>query len=160
MVFGGKKMDNEIARLEAQIRKVDEQVSSLATSRLGWKLGGTFRRPGWLTALAALLVVATPALANDTRDFTVHNETPFNISAVYFSTAGLSQWIPSRGSYIASGDNSDISFTNQGPCRLQMRIGFPNGRSAEWDNGFDFCSVSDITITYNRVTNTFNAAYD
>lgn len=139
-------MDHEIACLEAQTKKIDEQV-------------GIFHRPGWITALAALLVVATPALAGDTRDFTVYNETPFDINTIYFSGVGL-PWIPSRGSYVASGDNGDISFANQGPCRLQMRISMANGNSAEWDNGFDFCTVSNITITYNRVTNTFNAAYD
>lgn len=112
-----------------------------------------------MKAILAALLVAPLAASAANRDFKLHNDTPFDIAAVYFSMPNLDQWIHSDNSQVASGEDGTINFNNDGPCQMQMRVAFTNGHYGEWTNGFNFCSVSEISISYDRLNHQFNATY-
>jgi hypothetical protein len=91
------------------------------------------------------------------RDFTLRNLTRFDITMVSTSTPDSDVWTVLRDSSVESGGSSEFSFDKAGPCVLQLRIDLSNGRYVAWTDGFDFCNVNTVTITYNGNNDTFNA---
>jgi hypothetical protein len=49
-------MGHDLAQLEAQSKEIDEQISLLAASGFGRRLGGIIHRPGWTTVAEFALV--------------------------------------------------------------------------------------------------------
>jgi hypothetical protein len=121
-------------------------------------------RRGWMSFLVALplamvLFSATGVAQNATgnRDFTLNNMTRFDVTKVSTSTADSNVWTVLRDSTVASGSAVSFSFDNVGQCMLQLRVDFDNGSYVAWTDGFDFCNLDTITITYNGNNNSFNA---
>jgi hypothetical protein len=121
-------------------------------------------RNGWVHLLAALplamtLFSGTGAAQSQTgnRDFTLRNLTRFDINMVSTSTADSDVWTVLRNSSISSGDSAEFSFDKEGPCVLQLRIDLTDGRYVAWTDGFDFCNLNTVTITYNGNNDSFNA---
>lgn len=118
----------------------------------------------WAQFLAALplmmtLLAGTSAAQSQAgnRDFTLQNLTRFDIDKVSTSTADSDVWTVLRNSSVKSGGSADFSFDSAGECVLQLRMDFTDGRYVAWTDGFDFCNLNTITITYNSNNNTFNA---
>jgi hypothetical protein len=128
-------------------------------------LAGAWHYIGQRWLRTAVLIIAMSVLFGSggaqaaSRDFTLVNQTRYDISNVYLSTFGLSRWIRARVDGVDSGDDVEIDFDNQGPCRMQLKVQFSDGNTAEWLDGFDFCSISTITIFYNGSTRRFTAEY-
>jgi hypothetical protein len=121
-------------------------------------------RNGWVHSLAALplamtLFSGTGAAQSQigNRDFTLQNLTRFDINMISISTADSDVWTVLRNSGISSGGAAEFAFDNQGPCVLQLRIDFADGRYVAWTDGFDFCNLNTLTITYNGNNDTINA---
>ncbi len=122
-------------------------------------------RRRWLGVLAALpLAIAlfsAAATAQDAttgnRDFTLINLTRFDIQSVSTSTADSDVWTVLRASSVPSGDSAAFSFDNVGQCVLQLRVDLADGRYVAWTQGFDFCNLDTVTISYNGDDNSFSA---
>jgi hypothetical protein len=119
---------------------------------------------GWAHFLAALLLAMTLFCGTSAaqsqagnRDFTLQNLTRFDIDSVSTSTADSDVWTVLRNSSVKSGGSADFSFDNVGECVLQLRIDLTDGRYVAWTDGFDFCNLNTLTITYNGNNDTFNA---
>ena len=95
------------------------------------------------------------------RDFTLQNDTPFSITAVYFSNVHSNRWYPMRmRRSINSGDSTDVTFDSEGDCQVQVKVRFDNDDNPEWDEGFDLCSATQLTITFNAHRNIYNIRSD
>ena len=121
-------------------------------------------RNGWVPCLVALPLAMTVftgvgAAQSQTgnRDFTLQNLTRFDIDKVSTSTADSDVWTVLRDSRVPNGGSAEFSFDNVGACVLQLRIDLTDGRYVAWTDGFDFCNLNTITITYNGNNDTFNA---
>jgi hypothetical protein len=118
----------------------------------------------WFGVLAALPVAialfsgaAAAQNATGNRDFTIVNLTRFDFDKVSTSTTDSNVWTVLRNSSVPSGNSAEFKFDNVGRCVLQLRVDLSDGRYAEWDEGFDFCNLDTVTVSYNGNTNTFNA---
>jgi hypothetical protein len=108
---------------------------------------GRILRCGFL-AVALLCGIAWPGQAND-RDFTVINGTGGRIQSVWLSTFGDKQWHRvSDLSNLADGDTTKVSFDSNGPCRVQMRVVTGDGENHDFNDGFNLCTVSIITVYF------------
>jgi hypothetical protein len=121
-------------------------------------------RQGWVYLLVALplaitLFGGTGAAQSQTgnRDFTLQNLTRFDINMVSTSTADSDVWTVLRNSSVSSGGSAEFSFNKEGTCVLQLRIDFADGRYVAWTDGFDFCNLNTLTVTYNGNNDSFNA---
>ena len=95
--------------------------------------------------------------ATGNRNFRLINLTRFDIQSVSTSTPDSPVWTVLRGSEVDSGKSAGFVFDNVGTCVLQLRIDLPDGHYVAWTDGFDFCNVDTVTITYNGDNNTFTA---
>ena len=120
-------------------------------------------RSRWLGAFAvlplaiALFSAGAGAQTTGNRDFTLVNLSKFDIDKVSTSTATADVWTVLRNSSVPAGNSAEFKFDNAGTCVLQLRIDLTDGRYVEWDQGFDFCNLDTVTVTYNGNDNTFNA---
>ena len=122
-------------------------------------------RRRWFGVLAALPVAIAlfsgPANAQNAttgnRDFTLVNLTRFDIGKVSTSTADSDVWTVLRNSSVPSGQSASFAFDNVGQCVLQLRVDLTDGRYVAWTQGFDFCNLDTITISYNGNDNSFSA---
>jgi len=132
-----------------------------------WQAAGaaTLRARRWWFGPAALPVAIalcsggaaaqTPTTGN--RDFTITNLSKFDIKSVATSTADSNEWTVLRNSSVPGGNSADFKFDNVGRCVLQLRIDLSDGRYVAWTDGFDFCNLDTITISYNGNDNSFSA---
>jgi hypothetical protein len=122
-------------------------------------------RRRWFGVLAALPVAialfgtaaSAQSAATGNRDFTLVNITRFDIGKVSTSTADSDVWTVFRNSSVPSGDSAEFKFDNVGQCVLQLRVDLTDGRYVAWTQGFDFCNLDTITISYNGNDNSFSA---
>jgi hypothetical protein len=104
----------------------------------------------YVAAAVALLGFASPALA-DVQDFTIHNNTGFNIVHVYVSEADNDKWENDvlGEAVLANGDEHPIKFTGYGAdvCKFDIRIDFEN-EEFRIAPDVDLCAMNDINVTY------------
>lgn len=112
------------------------------------------RRTGLIAALSLLTMAQSGS--GVMRDFTLENDTRWTITAIYTSVPGAA-WNRIHGGSVSSGQSTDVSFYNVGPCRMQIRIVFSNGDDASWSRGFDFCDLSRITVSFDGQNYTANS---
>jgi hypothetical protein len=104
-----------------------------------------------LTISVASFLSATAALAGD-QDFTLTNKTGYTISEVYVSPSKSSEWEEDvlGQAVLADGDNVEIKFSRATTsCKWDLKVVYDDKETAEWD-GFDLCTISKISISYNR----------
>jgi hypothetical protein len=93
----------------------------------------------------------------DSRDFTLQNDTPWDIASVFFSHSQSSEWTRMRMRYtIGSGSSTKVSFDRTGYCQMQVKLRLSNGDSPEWVRGFNLCSASVLVVTYNAASGIYN----
>ena len=105
------------------------------------------------TAIAAAFVAA-PTPAND-LGFTLVNGTGQTISEVYVSPHSSNNWEEDLmgEDRLDDGTNVRIMFTaTRDTCRWDLKVVYGTGDVAIWQNGFDLCSVSTITLQHNPET--------
>lgn len=91
-------------------------------------------------------VLSTPCWAATTGDFDLYNGTPFEITAIQFSTPGDPRWHAISGDVIEPGGTDHITFEQELPCEEQLRVELSNGHSLSWPDGFNLCRTSRILI--------------
>lgn len=101
---------------------------------------------------AALLLGAAPLAAQGRQDFTLVNSTGYDIAEVYVAPSASNNWeedVMGRD-ILSAGDSVDIGFpSREKVCIYDLKVVYTDAEEAEWDR-FDLCTVSRITIYYNR----------
>lgn len=97
------------------------------------------------------LFAATPVLA-DNLDFTLVNKTGYVISEVYVSSAASNEWeedVMGRD-VLSNGERVDIEFERGSKgCKWDLKVVYDDEEEATW-KGFDLCSISEVTLRYDR----------
>ena len=106
-------------------------------------------------ALAAGLALLAPSAADAARqNFTLVNNTGYTIKEVYVSTVNTNSWEEDvLGQDELDNDSSvDITFPHHaGGCYWDLKVVYDDDSDAYWKN-FNLCTISEITISYNRHT--------
>ena len=116
------------------------------------------------SALAFGSLVAGNAFAAEAKqDFTLVNKTGYEIKSVYVSPSKSNDWeedVLGKDTF-ADGDSWDIKFHRAAKtCKWDLKVVYSDDDSdAVWDN-IDLCSVSKITIKYDRKKNVTSAIFD
>lgn len=112
--------------------------------------------------LAATLVLAAPALAED-WDFILVNNTGKAIKAVEIAAAGSGTWQANKidaelrkETGIRPNAKTTIHFDKGSGCKYDLKATFEDGASATW-SGFNVCDNSYITISYANGAATFKS---
>lgn len=107
------------------------------------------------TAVVILAAGASAgALAQGKQDFRLSNRTGYTISEVYVAPSKSTDWeedVMGRDT-LDDGAYVDISFPKrEKTCKYDLKVVYDDDETAEWQ-GFDLCSVSKISLRYNRKT--------
>jgi hypothetical protein len=89
------------------------------------------------------------AFAQSKLDFTLHNNTGYEISEVYVSPSTKNNWEEDvlGQDTLADGAQVDITFTRQKSAIWDLRVVFVGGREAVWTR-FNLTQLTDITISF------------
>ncbi|WP_407048330.1 hypothetical protein [Methyloraptor flagellatus] len=109
------------------------------------------------------LVAGNAFAAEAKQDFTLVNKTGYEIKSVFVSPSKSNDWeedVLGRDTF-ADGDSWDIKFHRAAKtCKWDLKVVYSDDDSdAVWDN-IDLCSVSKITIKYDRKKNVTSAIFD
>jgi len=103
--------------------------------------------------MAAGLSLLAPTAADAARqNFTLVNNTGYTIKEVYVSTTNTNSWEEDvLGQDELDNDSSvDITFPHHaGGCYWDLKVVYEDDSDAYWKN-FNLCTISEITISYNR----------
>ena len=116
----------------------------------------------WLIAAVAGAAVfgMSAAFAADMRDVTVVNGTGYRIKFLGFNNPGDNEWSDNELSNpLANGDKVVVKFgTGDESCKWNFKIEWadPGYPGVVW-NGVDLCSVEEITLKYDRASDTTTA---
>ena len=103
--------------------------------------------------MAAGLSLLAPTSADAARqNFTLVNNTGYTIKEVYVSTTNTNSWEEDvLGQDELDNDSSvDITFPHHaGGCYWDLKVVYEDDSDAYWKN-FNLCTISEITISYNR----------
>ena len=107
-----------------------------------------------LAISAALLAcAATPAVAG-VQDFSVINDTGYDIYEVYVSPSRAGDWQEDvMGSdVLVNGGTTDISFArDEDSCMWDLKVVYEDDDTAAW-NAINLCEVSAVTLEYDAKT--------
>jgi hypothetical protein len=114
---------------------------------------------------AALMsvAVATSASAQSKQDFTLVNRTGYDISEVYVSPSKADDWEEDvlGDSELGDGVQTTIRFKRAGKnCKWDLKVVYSDDDSSAVWNNIDLCSISKITIRYNRKNDQTSALFD
>ena len=97
------------------------------------------------------LAGASAAMAED-LDFSMVNKTGYAINEVYVSSAKSNDWeedVMGRDQ-LANGERVDIHFDRGAKgCSWDLKVTYDDGDEAIW-SGLDLCSISKLTLHYDR----------
>lgn len=112
---------------------------------------------------AALLMVASPALAED-WDFMLINSTGKGIKAIEVSPAGAATWQANkldpdvkREPVTKPGGKTTIHFNKGSGCKYDVKATFADDTSATW-SGINVCDNAYVTLKYSAGAPTFTAS--
>jgi hypothetical protein len=110
--------------------------------------------------LAAMTLAVQAADAADQRNVTVVNGTGYGIKFLGFNNPGDDDWSDNElGSALADGGNVYVKFnTADKGCAWNFKIEWadPGYPGVLWE-GIDLCSTEQITLKYDRASNTTTA---
>jgi hypothetical protein len=113
------------------------------------------------SVLAATLMVST-SFAADERDVTVINGTGYGIKFLGFNNPGDDDWSDNElppNSVLSSGNSVYVKFnTEDKGCKWNFKIEWadPGYPGVVWHD-VDLCSITTVTLKYNRSTDTTTA---
>lgn len=118
--------------------------------------------------LGAMVVVSSMTMsavawAQAKQDFTLVNKTGYALSEVYVAPSKSDEWdedVMGRD-IVDDGEAVDISFHRANTsCKWDLKVVYQDdGSNAVWYD-IDLCTISKITIKYNRKTDTTSATFD
>lgn len=107
-----------------------------------------------LIPLAAALMAATPALADD-WDFILTNNSGKSIKAIEISAGGANSWVANKvdpeykkDATLKNGARMTVHFDKGEGCKYDVKATFEDGSSAVW-TGINVCDNSFVAIRYN-----------
>lgn len=110
----------------------------------------------------SIMMTASLAAAEAKQDFTLVNATGYTIEKVYVAPSKSDSWeddVLGRDT-LANKESVHIKFQRADKtCKWDLKVVYDDNTSAEWSN-FDLCSVSKITIKYDRASDTTSAEYE
>ena len=113
-------------------------------------------------AMAAGLALLAPSAADAARqNFTLINHTGYTIKEVYVSTVNTNSWEEDVLGQDTLDDQSSVDITfphHAGGCYWDLKVVYDDDSDAYWKN-FNLCTISEITIKYNRHTDTTSATW-
>ncbi len=116
-------------------------------------------RRTFLAVVAALSMALTGVAMAADQDFTLVNTTGFEIDQLFVSPHSSNNWgsdVLGRD-VLPAGNQTDITFPpNTRPCAWDLKVVYSDGGSASWAN-INLCSISKVTLFYNRQTDTTRA---
>jgi hypothetical protein len=115
-------------------------------------------------AFVAAASMVAPALAEDAKqDFTLVNDTGYELNSVFVSPTKSNDWEDDvmGQDTLDDGQTVDIKFHRaEKTCKWDLKVVYSDdGSTAVWSN-IDLCSVEKITIHYNRKSDTTSATFD
>ncbi len=112
-----------------------------------------------LATTACLLGLMPSARAGD-QDFSLVNKTGYQIDNLYVSRHSSRNWgqeIMGRNAVLEDGDTYEVNFPrNAQACHYDLKVAYHDGTEAVW-NDLDLCSISTVTLFYDRRNNTTRA---
>lgn len=117
----------------------------------------------WSTVfVVAALLGSSNAVAAGKQDFTVVNQTGYDIDEIYVSPSKSNDWeddVMGRD-VLANGQSVEIEFSKrENACSYDLKVVYSDQDEAEWEN-FDLCTVSSITLHYSRKSGDTWADYE
>jgi hypothetical protein len=111
---------------------------------------------------AALLYAPVAAMAQARQNFTLVNETGYDIAEVYVSPHNADDWQEDvlGDKILVDEDDIEIRFQRATrTCLWDLKVVYDDDdSSAEWES-IDLCRVSVVTIEYNRRTRATTATF-
>ncbi len=109
-----------------------------------------------LLAMTGLIgLAAAPAMAQGQQDFTLVNRTGYTINEVYVGASSSSSWgrdLLGQG-VLQHQRTLNVRFgRNTRECNWDIRVVYDDGDTSEF-RGVDLCSVSRVTLFWNRQAN-------
>jgi len=121
---------------------------------------------GFLAAAAmavALLSASAPAISQGRQNFTLVNETGYDIAELYVSPSNAADWQEDvlGENILEDGDEFEVRFQRSTrTCLWDIKVVYDDDdSSAEWGD-IDLCKVSEVTIRYNRRSRTTTATFN
>jgi hypothetical protein len=98
---------------------------------------------------AAVMLTASPVLAEGQQDFTLTNKTGKSITHVYVSESDNEKWEDDvlGTDVLENGDETNISFTGYGDdvCKFDVKVVVEGGKS--WIvSDIDLCEINNVTF--------------
>jgi len=113
-----------------------------------------------LAGLIGLVVPGGAALAEGKQDFTLVNQTGYRIDKVFVSPTASNDWeedVLGRD-VLDDGESVDITFHRDTPgCKWDLKVVYADDDSTAVWTGFDICTITKVTIHYNKKTDTTSA---
>jgi hypothetical protein len=114
------------------------------------------------TALAVVVALfAFAATAADERDFTLINGTGYDIKGVYINPPGDEAWTENEiKDTLLDGNKFNVKFSQADKgCVWNMKITWTDN---SWSifRGLDLCKISNVTLKYNKATDTASYTWD
>lgn len=118
----------------------------------------------WLCSAvtAAVLMLSSGAWAQGKQDFTLENQTGYDISHVYVSPSASDKWDEDVLGQDVLEDKAevDIAFDRaEKTCKWDLMVTYADDNSNSFWRNIDLCAVSVITIRYNRATDKSTATF-
>ena len=113
--------------------------------------------------VAASLALSGSAWAQGKQDFTLVNKTGYALSEVYVAPSKSQEWEEDilGTDILDDGAAVDISFSRSDKsCKWDLKVVYEDDDSSAVWSGIDLCTVSRITIKYNRSSDTTSATFD
>jgi hypothetical protein len=117
----------------------------------------------FLATLFSACVLSGAAQAQARQDFVLVNRTGFDISEVYVSPAKRDSWEEDvlGDDTLEDDDEQIIRFRNTGNiCKWDLKVVYEVDDSSAFWQDIDLCTVSKVTIRYNKKTDTTSATFD
>ncbi|CAH2600417.1 Argininosuccinate lyase [Rhodovastum atsumiense] len=119
-----------------------------------------------ITAMSAIVLASLAGVAHAEgakQDFTLINKTGYELSEVYVSPSKSNDWqedVLGRDT-LGDGERTNIHFSrNTSTCRWDLKVVYTvDSSSAVWSN-IDLCSVSKITIRYDKNNDVTRASFE
>jgi hypothetical protein len=119
----------------------------------------SMRRAFTLIVMAAWLAVPVPGQAASDQDFELINGTGFEIDEVYVSASNNNSWGKDvlGQDVLAFRSSASIVFPKATTgCKWDLRVIYSDRDKSEW-RGLNLCSISKVTLFYNRQNGTTRA---
>lgn len=119
----------------------------------------------WLgsLAVAATMGLSASAWGQAKQDFTLINKTGYTLSELYVSPSNAEDWQDDvlGQDILEDGQSVDITFQRATKtCKWDLKVVYEDDDSSAVWSKIDLCSVSRITIKYNRSTDKTSATFD